>query len=278
MPPALKDIEDFKRGLEEVESLPSVPTVLIDLLHCLGDEASNTDQIATLIGQDAGLAARLLKLANSSWMGLRTQVTSIQRAVTLLGRTQVRQICLGNSVWATLKPLAAKSRFNLEGFELHSLVCAEVAQDLSKHAKGIEAEDVYAAALLHDIGKFLMLTFEGEAYGQAIAEANEHKRDLNDVELEIFGWSHSMLGGWFAEHWGLPATVQEAARWHHAPDQVADHPNGPLVGFVAVANSLLKVVKVGDSGNSIVQPVGGILPSLNLTPQHLQLVAEKLKG
>lgn len=272
-----KDFDLLREKVEAAGGLPSIPTVLSDLLACIKDETTNTEKIANLIGQDAGLAARLLKVANSSAMGLRVQVTSIQRAVALLGRSQVRQICLGNGIWGSLKPIAAKADFDLEGFELHSLVGAEVAQELATRSRLVDAEDVYAAALLHDIGKFLLLAIERDKYSEALKVAKKDQIDLVLLEEEKLGWTHPEVGGWFAGHWGLPETIRDVATWHHDPYHVSVGGNRNLVALVTVANNLLKVVKVGDSGNPNVLPIGHLLGPLQLTPEDLQGVAEKLK-
>src|SRR3989337_811087 len=90
---SMQDIDDFRARLEELDALPSLPTVVVDLLNLLQSDDTADSEIVALISQDPGLTARLLKLANSAAMGLRMQVTSIQRAVPLLGRDRVRQIC-----------------------------------------------------------------------------------------------------------------------------------------------------------------------------------------
>jgi putative nucleotidyltransferase with HDIG domain len=273
-----KDLELFKTRLRELGSLPSVPTVLMELLQCVRDESTTTDEVAHLVGQDAALTARLLKLANSSAMGLRVQVSSITRAVALLGRSQVAQICLGDGVWSSLKPLAVKARFNLEAFELHSLVGAEAAQELARRSKAVDADAVYAAALLHDIGKFLLLAIDREAYADTLLEAKRTGRDLEELESERLGWTHSLVGGWLADEWGLPRVIRDVATWHHRPHEVSDQPCGPMVALVAVSNNLMKLLKVGDSGNACVQPIGTLLSRLNLNPKDLQDIAERLKG
>ncbi len=274
----VKDFEVFKTRLLDLGSLPSVPTILTELLRCIRDESTTTDEIAHLVGQDAGLTARLLKLANSSAMGVRVQVTSINRAVALLGRSQVAQICLGDGVWSSLKPLAAKARFNLEAFELHSLVGAEAAQALAQRSKAVDADEVYAAALLHDIGKFLLLAIDREAYAETLLEARTSGRDLEGLEEEKLGWTHSQVGGWLAQEWKLPLVIREVATWHHHAADVQDESFGPMVALVAVTNNLMKLLKVGDSGNSFVQPIGTLLGRLNLNPQDLQDIAQRLTG
>jgi putative nucleotidyltransferase with HDIG domain len=275
---APRDYESFRIRLEETQAIPSIPTVLADLLACLRNEESSTEEIIGLISQDSGLTARLLKLANSSAMGVRFEVTSIQRAVALLGRGQVRQICMGDGVWAALKPLAQKANFDLDAFELHSLVCAEIAQALATKAGKSDAEDVYSSALLHDIGKFILLAFEGTDYVETLKQVREKKVNLDDLELENHGWSHSQAGAWLTRHWGLPIAIQTTAQYHHHPGEVEDQNNRSIVSLVTIANNLIKALKIGDSGNPALIPIGALLNSQGLKPQDLEEIARKLKG
>jgi putative nucleotidyltransferase with HDIG domain len=273
-----KDFETFRQQIAETGDIPTIPTVLMDLLALLNDDQTTTDEIAETISQTVGLTARLLKLANSSATGLRVQITSIHRAVALLGREQVRQICLGESVWSTLKPLANKAKFNLEAFEIHSLFCAEVAQALANQSGLVTTEDVYAAALLHDIGKFLLLAFERENYVETLLVAKETNRNLIEVEQEKLGWNHTQLGEWLSQLWNLPHPIQAAIAHHHHPDEFIEQEHGAVIALISIANNLMKLLKIGDSGNVAVRPIGSLLTKLNLTPNDLQEIAVRLKG
>jgi putative nucleotidyltransferase with HDIG domain len=273
-----QDVDAFRARLAEMDALPSLPTVVMELLHCVDDEDTTDEKIVGLISQDTGLTARLLKLANSAAMGLRVQVTSIQRAVPLLGRKRVRQICLGGGVWDSLKPLAEQAAFDLDAFERHSLAVAEIAQGLAVKSSKVEEDEVFAAALLHDIGKFLLLAFDGPAYASTLLEAGMKKADLEELEFENIGWTHSRVGGWLAEHWGLPGSVRDTVTLHHQPEVAMNGKNGFLVATVAVANNLSKVIKVGNSGNPKIASIGGLLVPLKLGPADLKEIGEKMKG
>ena len=275
---ATQDVDDFRARLEEMDALPSLPNVVMELLKCINDDATTDAEIVGLISRDSGLTARLLKLANSAAMGLRVQVTSIQRAVPLLGRNQVRQICLGGGVWDSLKSVAEKASFDLASFEKHSLAVAEIAQELANRSKTAEAEDVFASALLHDIGKFLLLGYDGEAYSNTLNRAATEKTHLEELEFETLGWTHTKVGGWLTDHWGLPGPVRESVRLHHQPDVAQSGKHGPLVGIVAIANNLAKVIKRGNSGNQHVESIGPLLKPLNLTPDDIKAVGDKVKN
>jgi len=277
-PDGMQDVEAFRAKLEEMDALPSLPTVVMELLRCIDREETTDTQITELVSQDAGLTARLLKLANSASMGLRVQVTSIQRAVPLLGRKKVRQICLGGGVWDSLKPMAERAAFDLDAFEKHSLAVAELAQMLAGRTGQVESEDVFAAALLHDIGKFLLLGFDGETYASTLLEAGMKNTDLEELEFENLGWTHTRVGGWLTEHWSLPGTVRETVLLHHQPEVALNGKHGKLVALVAVANNLAKAVKAGNSGNPRIEPVGPMLNPLNLKPEDIKQAGEQIRN
>jgi len=275
---SMQDIDEFRARLEDMDALPSLPTVVVDLLNLLRSDDAADSEIVALISKDPGLTARLLKLANSAAMGLRVQVTSIQRAVPLLGRDRVRQICLGGGVWDSLKPMAEKAQFELDAFERHCLAVAELAQDLATRSKAAEVEDVFASALLHDIGKFLLLGFDGEAYAKTLAQAAATQCNLEELEFTTLGWTHTKVGGWLTDNWGLPATIRATVKLHHRTDMALRGEHGNLVALVSVANNLSKVVKLGNSGNPHIESIGPLLAPLHLTPEEVKEAGEKAKS
>ena len=273
-----KDIEEFRKKLEEADALPSIPTAVVELMDLLSLESTTNEDLSRVVSRDQGLVARTLKMVNSSGMGLRQQVTSIQQAIGLLGRSQIRQICLGGGVWDALLPYAKNARFDLVAFEKHSQTTAEIARVLAQKTPHSIADDVYAAALLHDIGKFLLLEYDGDTYGQTLLKANQTNTNLEELEYETIGWTHSIVGGWLTDYWELPRPVRETVRWHHQPEERIDTDFGPLVGLVSVANNLAKVVNVGYSGNPYIAPIGKLLKPLGLKPEDIQQVGEMVKG
>jgi len=273
-----RDIDAFRKKLEEADALPSIPTTVIELMDLLNIEETTNEDLSRVVSQDQGLVARTLKMVNSAGMGLRQQVTSIQQAIGLLGRSQIRQICLGGGVWDSLKPFAEKANFDLLAFEKHSQTTAEIARVLATKTPHTIPDDVYAAALLHDIGKFLLLEYDGEMYSQTLLQAAESKANLEELEFETIGWTHSVVGGWLTDFWDLPRPVRETVRWHHHPEERTDTEFGPMVGLVSVANNLAKVVRVGHSGNPYIAPIGKLLKPLELKPEDIQQVGEMAKS
>src|SRR5437870_5618694 len=95
--------ERFYRELMAVERLPSAPEIAQRLLVAINREDAHARHLTALIVRDQSLSARLLRLANSAFFSIRTRVTSIHHATTLLGFARVRDLALGLSVWGALE-------------------------------------------------------------------------------------------------------------------------------------------------------------------------------
>src|ERR1700744_2945049 len=96
-----------KRGdviLQQLEELPTLPSVAMRLLEVTGDHASSARDVVQLISSDPPLAARLLQLVRRADAGVRGEVASIERAVVLLGFDAVRSAVLAVSVFQTFGP------------------------------------------------------------------------------------------------------------------------------------------------------------------------------
>jgi HD-like signal output (HDOD) protein len=74
-------IEEILKGLEK---LPTLPGIAMKILELVRDEDTNLKAIADVLSTDPPLSAQVLKLINSPFYGVRTQVTSVPHAVSLL--------------------------------------------------------------------------------------------------------------------------------------------------------------------------------------------------
>src|SRR4051795_11935543 len=161
--------------LQQLEELPTLPAVALRVLQVTGDDSSSAKQVVQLISSDPALTARILQLIRRADAGIRGDVTSVDRAVILLGFDAVRAAVLAVSVFQTFgsrqEDDPAKSRFDREEFWKHCLAvacCAELlAEAIEAQAKGTggggraaahgpppcHPSDAFICGLLHDLGK-----------------------------------------------------------------------------------------------------------------------------
>ncbi|HLK12824.1 MAG TPA: HDOD domain-containing protein [Candidatus Binatia bacterium] len=212
--PSSPALERFYRELMAVDELPSSPEVAQKMLVTINRETASTRDLAALIGRDQSLAARLLRLANSSFFATRARVESIQQAVTLLGFARVRDIVLGLSVWGALDRKSTSGRRYRKILWRHAATVAGAAKTLADLA-GLDGGQAFTAGVLHDVGKLVLGLRLGESYWSMLDEAAERQATTAAVELEAFGCHHATVGGWLLQLWRLPPTLVDPVAHHH---------------------------------------------------------------
>src|SRR5579875_3442690 len=204
--PRSPTLERFYRELMAVDELPSSPEVAQKMLVTINRETASTRE----------LAARLLRLANSSFFATRARIDSIQQAVTLLGFARVRDIVLGLSVWGALDRKSTSGRRYRKLLWRHAATVAGAAKKLGDLA-GLDGGQAFTAGLLHDVGKLVLGLRLGESYWAMLDEAAERQTTTAAVELEAFGCQHATVGGWLLQLWRLPPALVDPVAQHHEP-------------------------------------------------------------
>jgi len=253
--------ERFYRELMAVDRLPSAPEIAQRLLVAINREDAHIGDLTTLIVRDQSLTARLLRLANSAFFSIRTRVTSIQQATTLLGFARVRDLVLGLSVWGALEAKGPAARRWRRTLWSHTSLVAAAAKTLAERT-GTDGGTAFAAGLLHDVGKLALGLRLGDAYWSLLDEAVAAGREAAAVELEAFGCHHATVGGWLLQLWALPPALVDAVALHHEP--LAADFGLDLPAVVAVANRLVNATDPanGVARNQVLDEIRAFAPGL----------------
>ncbi len=210
--------EELRESMEEAKALPSLPGLVVRLLNVTQDETSHVDELAHIIESDAGMTARVLKLANSSLYNPRIPVTTVQRAVATMGYRAVRCMALGMGMARTFPAKNGNEGFSFEEFWKHSLACGVSARMLAQKMKGeVDPDEAFMAGLLHDLGRAMLATLHPVEYAQVLRRMRETGDPLLLCEEHVFGASHAEAGKWLAEQWGLPELLSQVIWLHHQP-------------------------------------------------------------
>lgn len=196
----------------DAEILPTLPAVAVKVLSI--DPETGAADMARVIGADPALAARILKTANSPLYAPLSPVSSIKRAIALLGDRQVRTLTLAFSLVPLQNALLDFSRF----WE-HSLATAVGTRHLLRILSPRHAEDGFTAGLLANIGAILLAGAQPAKY-QGILKSSLHKGvSIKDIEREVFGFDHTEIGTAAARRWKFPSSFQAVIAHHHDPEQ-----------------------------------------------------------
>jgi len=264
---------DLKNMASLLKSFPSMPGAAVKLLALVDDPEISVTRIEKILRQDAGLTANLLKLANSAYFGIPSKIGSVRQAVLLLGLKRLIQMVIASCVSAIMdKPVPG---YDLPPGELwrHSLAVTVAAEGLVKELKIEAAEEIFTAALLHDVGKLVLGEFVADDF-KKIDNVLSPEVAFETAEDMVLGTNHADIGARILNQWSLPPGIVNAVRWHHDPDS-ADQGDLTL-DIVHVANVLCLMIGIGVGRDGLQhQPSAAVIDRLGLAPGHLEKVASQ---
>ncbi len=194
-------------------SVPTLPTVAMRLLEMTSNPNVKLHEIATLIQNDPGLAAKVLKTVNSSFYGLPKPCPSIERAIAMLGLRAVKSLVLGFSMVNLTRGLG--EGVDLNAFWKHTIIAAAAARQFAQIVGVNEPDEVFAAALFQDIGVLTMLAAYPEVYCPLLTAAGTDQAILLRLERDRIGLQHNQIGAALAQQWKMPAMIVSAISQHH---------------------------------------------------------------
>jgi len=213
--------------------LPSFPPVATRLLQALSKEDVAIRELTLLISSDVAFSGEILRLANSTLVGLEAQVDSLTHAVLLLGLTRVRSLAMTVAIMKGYLKGVLKSE-TLRRCWSHSLSCAFLAEEMAP-ACGADKDYAYTAGLLHDIGRLSILAAYPAEYTNLLRVAEDNSFDVLECERQLFDIDHCEAGRWLAGQWRLPPEFGDILGRHHHP---LDGPQLGVVGLVHLACQL----------------------------------------
>lgn len=219
--------------LKSVRRLPSLPAVVIELLQSMDNDDTDTRQLATKLAHDQALAAKVLRVANSSFYGLQGKVDSIGDAIVVLGRHGLRTLAIAAAVTDVFAGRGREGGYDLVSFWRHSVAVGLCAKEVARRRRMNEG-NAFAAGLMHDIGR-LALASCFPAHLSAVAHDRMATGDCwLFAERRVLGLDHAEIGQLLTEYWRFPSLLSRAIGTHHAPDLQQE----PLATLIHVADAL----------------------------------------
>ncbi|WP_460030389.1 HDOD domain-containing protein [Megalodesulfovibrio paquesii] len=242
---------DPARFVRDDLSLGSLPQIFQRLVQVINDDHSSAADVAEIITTDTDLAARVLRVVNSPLYGLSSRIDTVSRAVAILGEGQLTSLAMSVCVVSTFKGIPARV-VNMRDFWRHSLACAIGARLLANMLHLRQAEQLFVAGLLHDIGRLALYKLAPEQARQAIAHAHAEGILLRTAEKRCLGFTHDILGGLLLEAWLLPPLLVNSVRCHHDLEHADAFKEAACVH---VADCMANALELGGSGDHCLTPL-----------------------
>jgi len=260
VPKAALHLSGVTEIIKRIDALPTLPEVLERIRAEMADPLSSASDVARIISSDPAIASKVLQVANSAAYGYSRKIADISQAVAWLGLRETYQIAL--SIRA-LEIMAVNKRFDYERFRKHSAQCAAAASVLAKRCALKDSTGIFAAGLLHDIGKLVLVDAMPERYIKMAARIEEEGSDSGVIEEEELGVSHAEVGFLLADHWQFPLEISEAIRLHHKPELAQTEPR--FAAIIALADKVANDAAAGQDTDTIAGKYSGLLAILELT-------------
>lgn len=221
--------------------LPAMPQVATRVVQKLNDPKATARSLEELICRDQAMTARVLRVANSAFYGVRGEISTLSRAIVVLGFNTLRSVVLTGVTEAL--HAGPRSCFKDRILWEHSFAVAVAARILAAECAYHAAEEAYVGGLLHDIGKMVLDAKLPEDYQRVIELVYNDKQSFIDAENEVFGFDHCDVGALLVERWNLAPGLREAVQLHHQPMHAEIDPT--LCAIVSLANSLCIKLGIG---------------------------------
>lgn len=204
----MNDINDLIKNLKEV---PAMPTVIMRALNIMKDPSSSLKELAKIVSCDQSLSTKVLSLVNSAYYGFAQQITSVTRAISLIGMSKAKNIIITVAMRPMLTNQGDKELWK------HSIMTAVGCEYLAKNYKIMDPDEAFVVGFLHDLGKIILNIKDALLYEKVKETAKMGSTSIIEVEQMYFGMNHCQMGSLLAAKWKLPLLINNVIKYHHNP-------------------------------------------------------------
>ncbi|MCF6252991.1 MAG: HDOD domain-containing protein [Methylococcaceae bacterium] len=197
----------------EVENLFSLPEIYFRISETIDHPKSTIDDVAKIVSQDPNISARILKISNSSFFGVATEIETLTRAVSIMGLSHLHDLVLAVSATKAFKGID-KNLVDMKSFWLHSVYCAAITHLMARQCNILDSERLFVAGILHDIGHLVIYTRLSTHLPELLSRAREEQIPLEVLEREMLGFDYAEVGGELLKAWKLPSSLYQTILNH----------------------------------------------------------------
>ncbi|MDQ5980074.1 MAG: hypothetical protein QG602_3049 [Verrucomicrobiota bacterium] len=233
--------------LATLQQIPSLQALAQGFLRATARSDGSIEDVVAAVEKDPALCVRVLRMANSAFVASEQRIEDVATAVQMLGLQRVNT--LSHALFMMRDAHNTNGGVDWRHLWMHALATAAIAEEIEKQLGRETGQQLYLAALLHDVGKIVLSTVAPEAYRAIMDKAWNSEGRLDALETVCFGVGHSEAGVIFAQQSGLPGEVITGIAHHADPAQAESH--RLTVAVVSLANYLAKFYGLGFSGTRL---------------------------
>lgn len=267
----------IRQMVRRVTTIATLPEITVQIIKIVEDPRSSAAQLHRIVSHDPALVTRILKVVNSSFYSLPTQVGSVERAIVMLGLNAIKNIAVAASIGQMFRGVKLCEGFTAKDLWKHCVAVGVVARDLAKTLHLPLADEAFLAGMIHDVGILVALQISPEALRSVCDKARRGPADFDfcRAERETMGYDHQQLGETLADIWKFPRACQLVAGHHHriADVEAADR---ELVGIVHLADTLCAQAQQGFNLTAKNQSIETAAAELGISMDVIEAVRSRI--
>ena len=258
--------------IDDAEVLPTIPVVAVSILRMAQDPRVSIEKMASLIEKDPALAAKTLRLANSSYYGAGQPIVNLQQALVRLGIRATAVLALSFTLVETCKKEAGAG-VDYGAFWERSLVTSVCARRIATCSVRQLVDYAFVTALLADVAcPFLSKMFPGQ-YGKVEGRLRSTSEDLATIESRMLGVNHAEVGAVLLRRWHVPEDVVKAVGAHHNPEGLPPDCDAFTISAVVNAASRLADIMTRGSTEHWVKELTAVFEKrFSFKPSHVDVI------
>ena len=263
-----------------VGRMPQLPVTVSKVREICDNPKTSPMDLNQVFSLDPVLMGKVMRLINSAYYSLPNQITSLVRAIIMLGINTVKNLALSTAVLSALGKASDFQALNMEGFWRHSIAVGVTAK-LIAAKRNVDVklrEEYFIAGLLHDIGKIPLNNRMAKEYVQAVSLTDREHIPLYQSEERLLSVHHAAVGKMIVENWRLGENLADAVSSHHNLDAYAGK-HRVLVLTVAIANLFSNTYELGFSGDRYPENIpDSLMHELGIDWEYLESLEEAVKA
>jgi putative nucleotidyltransferase with HDIG domain len=198
--------------------LPTIPVVATKVMQLIESETATAEEMAKIVASDPAVAARVLKISNSSFYGCQRQIQTLSHAIMILGFSTLKSLVVAASVKQVYKPFGLTEKMLWE----HSFGAGLAARIIANITQLVNEEEAFLGGLFHDIGKIIMNTLDSQQFQSVMQKCYNDKISFQEAEQQVYSYTHAEAGGMVIKKWNFPDILMNAVLSHHSFDFAED--------------------------------------------------------
>jgi len=203
--------KELETAIMTAADLPTIPVVAIKVMQLIESETATSDELAKIVASDPAVAARVLKISNSSFYGCRRQIQTLSSAIVILGFSTLRSLVVAASLKQVYKPYGLTEKMLWE----HSFAAGLAAKIIAQTTEAANEEEAFLAGLFHDIGKIIMNSLDQAKFQEVMQLCYNERISFGKAERGIYPFSHDEVGAYVIRKWNFPDVLTTAILKHH---------------------------------------------------------------